>query len=139
MCNCNTLILVVISKPFTIYVTNLTIFSFVPWFRISSQYGVGIALLIGFGKAMQYPPPPPPQVSKWMQISQNDVSISFKLHNFVQVDFLTLMWRILQFLHFFKSICMASYNEHGISIKKNILLFHGLWYYCKMMQVLLMF
>ncbi len=45
----------VISLPFTIYVTNLRIFSFVQWFRILSQYGVGIVLLRGFGKAMQSP------------------------------------------------------------------------------------
>jgi hypothetical protein len=32
---------------------------------------------------------------------------------------------------------MASYNDHGISILKNINLFHGLQYYRKMMRVLL--
>jgi hypothetical protein len=56
MCKCNTLILLIVSLPFTINVTNSTIPSFVPWFRILSQYGVGIVLLLGFGKAMQYPP-----------------------------------------------------------------------------------
>jgi hypothetical protein len=43
------------SLPFTFNVTNLTIPSFAPWFKILSQYGVGIVLLIGFGKVMQYP------------------------------------------------------------------------------------
>ncbi len=38
-----------------INVINLTISSFVSWFRILSQYGVSIILLIGFGRAMQYP------------------------------------------------------------------------------------
>jgi hypothetical protein len=55
MCNCNMFILVIISLPFTINVTNLTIPSFVPWFKILSQYGIGIILFIGFGEAMQYP------------------------------------------------------------------------------------
>jgi hypothetical protein len=54
-CNCNTLILVIVSLLFTINVTNLTITSFVSWFRILSQYGVGIIFLLSFGKAMQYP------------------------------------------------------------------------------------
>jgi hypothetical protein len=43
-----------VSLPFTINVTNLTIPSFVPWFKILSQYGASIVLLLGFGKAMQY-------------------------------------------------------------------------------------
>jgi hypothetical protein len=38
-----------------INVTNLTISSFVPWFKILSQYGAGIVLLLGFGRVMQYP------------------------------------------------------------------------------------
>jgi len=38
-----------------INVTNLTISSFVSWFRILSQYGAGIVLFLGFGRAMQYP------------------------------------------------------------------------------------
>jgi uncharacterized membrane protein len=54
MCNCNTFIVVIVSLPFTINVINLTIPSFVPWFRILSQFGAGIVLLIGFGRAMQY-------------------------------------------------------------------------------------
>ncbi len=45
----------IVSLPFTINVINLTILSFVPWFRILSQYGVGIVLIIGFGKAIEYP------------------------------------------------------------------------------------
>ncbi len=56
---------------FTINVTNLTIPSFVSWFRMLSQYGEGIVFLLGFGRAMQ--------------VSQDDVGITFKLHNFVQV------------------------------------------------------
>jgi hypothetical protein len=36
-----------------INMTNLTISSFVLWFRIFPQYGVGIVLLLGFGKVMQ--------------------------------------------------------------------------------------
>jgi uncharacterized membrane protein len=55
MCNCNIFILMIVSLPFTIYVINLTIPSFIPWFRILSQYGVGIVLLLGFVRAMQYP------------------------------------------------------------------------------------
>ncbi len=55
MCNCDTFNLMTISLPFTINVTNLTIPSFVPWFKILSQYGVNIILLLGSGKAMQYP------------------------------------------------------------------------------------
>ncbi len=35
--------------------TNLTIPSFVSWFRILSQYGASIIFLLGFGRAMQYP------------------------------------------------------------------------------------
>jgi hypothetical protein len=81
----------------------------------------------------------PLQVSRWMQISKNDVGITFKLHNFVQVNILTSMWRILQYLHFLESICLSSYSEHGISILKNIILFHGLQCYCKMMQIMLTF
>jgi hypothetical protein len=34
--------LMIVSLPFTINVTNITIPSFVSWFRILSQYGVGI-------------------------------------------------------------------------------------------------
>jgi hypothetical protein len=45
----------IVSLPFIINVTNITIPSFVSWFRILSQYGVGIIFLLGFGKAMQYP------------------------------------------------------------------------------------
>jgi hypothetical protein len=55
MCNCNTFILVIISLSFTINVTNSTISSFVPWFRMLSQYDASIVLLLGFGKGMQYP------------------------------------------------------------------------------------
>jgi hypothetical protein len=46
---------VIVSLPFTINVINITIPSFVPWFKILSQYGAGIVLLLGFGKAMHYP------------------------------------------------------------------------------------
>jgi hypothetical protein len=56
---------------FTINVTNFIISSFVSWFKILSQYGAGIVFLLGFGRAMQ--------------ISQDDVSIAFKFHNFVQI------------------------------------------------------
>jgi hypothetical protein len=35
------------------------------------------------------------------------------------------------------NICLIWYNEHGINIFKKIILFHGLWYYCKMMWILL--
>ncbi len=49
------------------------------------------------------------------------------------------MWTTLQYPHLLESIYMAWYNEHGISILNNILLFHGLWYYCNMMQVMLSF
>jgi hypothetical protein len=45
----------VVSLPFTINVTNLIIPSFVPLFRILSQYSASIVLLIGFAIAMQYP------------------------------------------------------------------------------------
>ncbi len=55
MCECNTLIWMITSFPFTINVINSTIPSFVPWFKILSQYGVKIILLLSFGKAMQYP------------------------------------------------------------------------------------
>jgi len=71
MCTCNTFIFVIVLLYFTINVTNLIIPSFVSWFRILSQYGTGIVFLLGFGRAMQ--------------ISQDDVGISFKFHNFVQV------------------------------------------------------
>ncbi len=49
------------------------------------------------------------------------------------------MWTTLQYPHLLESIYMAWYIEHGINIFKNIILFHGLWYYCKMMQVMLSF
>ncbi len=55
MCNCYNFILMIISLPFTINLINLTIPSFIPWFRILSQYGIGIVLLLGFATAMQYP------------------------------------------------------------------------------------
>jgi hypothetical protein len=55
MCTCNIFILLIVSLRFTINVTNLTIPSFVSWFRIFSQYGVGIVFFLGFGKVMQYP------------------------------------------------------------------------------------
>jgi len=71
MCTCNTFIFVIVLLYFTINVINLIIPSFVSWFRILSQYGAGIVFLLGFGRAMQ--------------ISQDDVGISFKSHNFVQV------------------------------------------------------
>ncbi len=45
----------IFSLPFTINVTNLSIPSFVSWFRILSQYGAGIVFLLGFGKATQDP------------------------------------------------------------------------------------
>jgi len=54
-CNCNTLVLMIFSLPFTINVTNLIIPSFVSWFRILSQYGMGIIFVLSFGKVMQYP------------------------------------------------------------------------------------
>jgi hypothetical protein len=54
MCNYNTFILMIVSLPFTINVINLIIPSFVPWFRISSQYGVSIVFLLGFVRVMQY-------------------------------------------------------------------------------------
>jgi hypothetical protein len=54
-CNYNTLILMIVSLPFTMNVTNLTITSFVSWFRILSQYGANIIFLLGFAKATQYP------------------------------------------------------------------------------------
>jgi hypothetical protein len=57
--------------------------SFVSWFKILSQYGVGIVFLLGFGRAMQY-------LSWWMQISKNDVGMAFRLHIFVQVKYYTI-------------------------------------------------
>jgi hypothetical protein len=54
-CNFNVLILVIVSLPFIINMTNLTILSFVFWFRILSQYGVGIVFLLSFHRVMQYP------------------------------------------------------------------------------------
>jgi len=54
-------------------------------------------------------------VSKWMKISKDDVSITFKLHNYVRVNLLMSMWFFLQYPHFLKSICLASYSEHGIN------------------------
>jgi hypothetical protein len=65
--------------------------------------------------------------------------LHLKLHNFVQVDLLSLMWRTLQYFHLLKSIRKARYIEHGICILKNIFLFHGLRYYHNMMQVLFSF
>ncbi len=65
----------------------------------------------------------PLQVSRWMQISQDDASIAFKLHNFVHVNLLTSMWKTLQYPHFLESICLASYSEHRISTLKIIFCF----------------
>ncbi len=45
----------IISLPFTINVIDLIILSFVPWFKMLSQCRASIVLLLGFGKAMQYP------------------------------------------------------------------------------------
>jgi hypothetical protein len=55
MCNYNTFIVVIVSLFFIINVINLTIPSFVPWFRILLEYSAGIVLFLGFGRAMQYP------------------------------------------------------------------------------------
>jgi hypothetical protein len=55
MCNYNTRIVVIVSLVFIINVINLTIPSFVPCFRILSEYNAGIVLFLGFGRAMQYP------------------------------------------------------------------------------------
>jgi len=44
----------IVSLPFTINVTNMTIPSFVSWFNILSQYGASIEFLLGFGRAMQH-------------------------------------------------------------------------------------
>ncbi len=109
-----------------------SLISIIAWFKILSQYGAGIILFLGLVSIMKYPPN-----FKWMKISQDDASITFKHHNFVQEDLLTSMWRTLQYLHLLESICLASYNEHGINISN--VLFHGLQYYRKMMQVLLAF
>jgi hypothetical protein len=54
-CNYNIFILMIVSLPFTINVINLTIPSFVSWFRILSQYGANIVFFLSFGRAMQYP------------------------------------------------------------------------------------
>ncbi len=76
MCTSITLIFVIVLLCFTINVTNLRIPSFVSWFKMLSQYGVGIVFLLGFGRAMQ--------------ISQDDACIAFELHNFVQVVHYTI-------------------------------------------------
>jgi hypothetical protein len=65
--------------------------------------------------------------------------LHLKLHNFIQMDLLTSMWRTLQYPHLLESICMTSFNEHGINIFKNIIMFHGLRFYYKMMRVLFTF
>jgi hypothetical protein len=54
MSNYNTFILMIVSLHFTINVINLTRSSFVPWFRILSQYGTWFVFLLGFGRVMQY-------------------------------------------------------------------------------------
>jgi hypothetical protein len=76
MCISNTFNFVIVLLCFTINVTNLIISSFVSWFRMLSQYGEGIVFFLGFGRAIQ--------------ISQDDVGITFKLHNFVQVVHYTI-------------------------------------------------
>jgi hypothetical protein len=86
--NSNTFILMIGSLPFTINVTNLTIPSFVSWFRILSQYGEGITFLLGFGRAMQYPSKfhGESTTTKIMQILYLNSIILFKLHFTINVN-----------------------------------------------------
>jgi hypothetical protein len=85
--NCNMFILVIISLPFTIDVTNLTISSFVSWFRILSQYVKSIVFLLGFGRAMQYPSKFHGECtySKMMSVLYLNSIILFKLHFTINV------------------------------------------------------
>ncbi len=46
------------------------------------------------------------------------------------------MWKTLQYLYLLESICRACYIEHGISILRNILMFHGECRYPMMMHLL---
>jgi hypothetical protein len=76
---------------------NLIILSFVSWFKMFSQYGADIIFLLGF--------------SRTMQISQDDASIAFKLHNFVQVVHFTI--NVKNFTIFlFIWINMWKWNKH---------------------------
>ncbi len=72
-------------------------------------------------------------------LSQYDTNIAFKLHNFVQ---LTFYHQCDQLCNTF--IYLNQYVQHDILNMEyinilNVLLFHGLGYYHKMMQVLLSF
>jgi hypothetical protein len=127
-CNYNTLILVTISLPFTIDVTNLTIASFVSWFKILSQYGACIVLFIGFGRAMQYP-------SRFHGECKHP-----KMMHILYLNFITLFkWpptinmKNFVILSFTWINMKACYIDHGISILKISFLFHGLRYYHNMM------
>jgi hypothetical protein len=71
-------------------------------------------------------------VSWWMQISHDDASIAFKFHNFVQVTFYHHCEKVYNTFIYLNQY-VAHVIEHGINIKKNILLFHGLRYYHNMM------
>ncbi len=90
--NFNTLIFVIFSLFFTINVTNLTIPSFVSWFRILSQYGASIVFLLSFGRAMQYPSKfhgecKYPKMIHVLHL--NSISL-FKWHSTINVKFFTI-------------------------------------------------
>jgi hypothetical protein len=113
-CNYNTLILKIISLPFTINVTNLTISSFVPWFRILSQYGVGIVFLLDFSRIMQHPSKFHGECKypKIMHVLELNSMILFKrpftinVKNFAIPSFTWI------------NICLTWYSERGINIRK---------------------
>jgi hypothetical protein len=124
-CNCNTLILMIVSLPFTINVTNLTILSFVSWFKILLEYGASIVFLF-FWVGLHNTRPSfmvNENIPRWW-------GISFKLHNFVQVTFYHQCEELYKYPHLLNQ-CLVWYNEHGISIFKKIILFSGLQYYHK--------
>jgi hypothetical protein len=118
MCNYNSLILMIVSLPFTINVTNLTIPLFIPWFRILSQYGASIVLLLGFNKAMQYPR------KLQGECKHPNMMLVLHLHSITCSNGPSNI-NVKNFIipHFLQSICMASYSEYGISISKTLFCF----------------
>jgi hypothetical protein len=119
----------------TINVTNLTIPSFVSWFKILSQYGTSIIFLLSFGRVKQYPSM---FHDEWKYPKMIHV-LHLNSITLCKSSILSSMWRTLQYPHLFESICLAWYSEYGISILEKNLLFHGLWFYCKMTWVLFSF
>jgi len=121
-CNYNTLILMIISLPFTINVTNLTISSFVSWFKLYSQYGASIVFLLSFGKTMQYPHLLESICLAWY--SEHEITIFKKILLFHGLQYYRkMMWvfffllgfaKAMQYPSKFQNKCYGTQRFYGI-------------------------